>query len=560
MESETYPRGMTKDDFISMIQAGYSFKGDAVLLGAAMRDGQIFAEAPIRLPLRTMNRHGLISGATGTGKTKTLQMISEQLSEAGVPTLLMDIKGDLSGLAMPGTPSAGITDRHTKIGSEWSPSAYPVEFLTLSDEPGARLRATVLEFGPLLFSRMLGLNETQSSLVALVYKFCDDKHLPLLDLKDFKKVLEYITGEAKPNVTAEYGLVPTTSTALILRKLIELEQQGAEQFFGEPSFEVQDLLRVVDGFGTISILRLSDMQSRPKLFSSFMLQLLAELYATLPEVGDMDKPKLVLFIDEAHLIFDDAEKSLLDEIETVIKLIRSKGIGIFFCTQLPTDIPNDVLGQLGMKVQHALRAFTANDRKAIHLVAQNYPETPFYKTEQLLTELGIGEALVTVLDERGAPTPLAATMLCAPRSRMGPLTPEELQEAVSRSQLADKYNTTLDAQSAYEILGGKIAVAASPEQAQRIGTSARRTFTPGASASRSPELDKALGGGADDSAPQPGGVPYARPAAPAASGTNVLGEILGSSVARSVMRSVAVNITGTLTRSLLGAMGVRGRR
>jgi len=560
VEAKPYPRPMSTGDFVSTIQGGYSFKGDTVLLGAATRDGNVFAEAQVRLPLRTMNRHGLISGATGTGKTKTLQMISEQLSEAGVPTLLMDIKGDLSGLAMPGAPSAGITDRHAKIGSEWSPSAYPVEFLTLSDEPGARLRATVLEFGPLLFSRMLGLNETQSSLVALVYKFCDDKHLPLLDLKDFKKVLEYITGEAKPNVTAEYGLVPTTSTALILRKLIELEQQGAEQFFGEPSFEVQDLMRVVDGFGAISILRLSDMQNRPKLFSSFMLQLLAELYATLPEIGDMDKPKLVLFIDEAHLIFDDAEKSLLDEIETVIKLIRSKGIGIFFCTQLPTDIPNDVLGQLGMKVQHALRAFTANDRKAIHLVAQNYPETPFYKTEQLLTELGIGEALVTVLDERGAPTPLAATMLCAPRSRMGPLTPEELQGAVSRSQLADKYNTTLDPQSAYEILGGKIAAAASPEQAQRIGSSARRTFTPGASAPRSPELNKALGGRAGDSAPQSGGVPYPRPAAPAAPGTNVLSEVLGSSVARSVMRSVAVNITGTLTRSLLGAFGVRGRR
>jgi hypothetical protein len=406
---------------------------------------------------------------------------------------------------------------------------------------------------------MLGLNETQSSLVALVYKFCDDKHLPLLDLKDFKKVLEYITGEAKANVTAEYGLVPTTSTALILRKLIELEQQGAEAFFGEPSFEVQDLLRVVDGFGAISILRLSDMQNRPKLFSSFMLQLLAELYATLPEIGDMDKPKLVLFIDEAHLIFEDAEKSLLDEIETVIKLIRSKGVGIFFCTQLPTDIPNDVLGQLGMKVQHALRAFTANDRKAIHLVAQNYPETPFYNSEQLLTELGIGEALVTVLDERGAPTPLVATMLCAPRSRMGPLTPDELKAAVDRSGIAAKYNTTLDSQSAYEILGGKIATAASPEQAQKNAAASRRTFTPGAAAPRSPELEKALGV-ADESAPQPGAVPYARPAAPTVAQPNILSEVLGSSVARSVMRSVAVNITGTLTRSLLGAMGVRGRR
>ncbi len=550
---------MSKTDFVSTIQGGYSFKGDAILLGAAMRDGKVSPEAPVRLPLRTMNRHGLISGATGTGKTKTLQMIAEQLSEAGVPTLLMDIKGDLSGLALPGTASDRVSERHAEIGSEWSPSAYPVEFLTLSHEPGARLRATVLEFGPLLFSRMLGLNETQSSLVALLYKFCDDKHLPLLDLKDFKKVLEYITGEAKANVTAEYGLVPTTSTALILRKLIELEQQGAEDFFGEPSFDMADLMRVTDGFGGISILRLTDMQNRPKLFSSFMLQTLAELYATLPEVGDLEKPKLVLFIDDAHLIFDDAEESLLNEIETVIKLIRSKGIGIFFCTQLPTDIPDDVLGQLGMKVQHALRAFTARDRTAIKAVSRNYPETEFYNTEQLLTDLGIGEALVTVLDERGIPTPLAATKLCAPRSRMGPLEPDELQEIVNRSELAQKYNTTLDPESAYEILGGKIAAASSPEQARKVGGAARRTFAPGAGAPRSAELNTALGTPGAPAAPATG-VPYARPAAPAAPEKNVIGDILGSSVARSVIRSVAVNITGTLTRSLLGAMGVRGRR
>jgi uncharacterized protein len=301
------------------------------------------------------------------------------------------------------------------------------------------------------------------------------------------------------------------------------------------------------------------MQNRPKLFSSFMLQMLAELYATLPEVGDLEKPKLVLFLDEAHLIFDDAEKSLLSEIEMVIKLIRSKGVGIFFCTQLPTDVPNAVLGQLGMKVQHALRAFTAKDRKSINLVAQNYPETSFYKTEQLLTELGIGEALVTVLDERGAPTPLVATVLCAPRSRMGPLLPDELQNLANRSEIAQKYNTTLDRQSAYEILGGKIATAASPEQAQRVASATRRTFAPGASAKRSPELDAALGV-PEDAAGQPGGVPYARPTPPAEAQKNVLGEIFGSSVARSVIRSVAVNVTGTLTRSLLGAMGVRGRR
>lgn len=554
---------MSNAEFVSTIQNGYSFKGDAILLGAATLQGKVFPEAQVRLPLRTMNRHGLISGATGTGKTKTLQMIVEQLSEAGVPSLSMDIKGDLSGLAIAGTSSDGITERAAKIGADWSPSAYPVEFLTLSEEPGARLRATVLEFGPLLFSRMLGLNQTQSSLVALVYKFCDDKHLPLLDLKDFKKVLEYITGEAKANVTAEYGLVPTTSTALILRKLIELEQQGAAEFFGEPSFEISDLLEVTDGFGRVSVLRLTDMQNRPKLFSSFMLQMLAELYATLPEVGDVEKPKLVIFIDEAHLIFDDAEKALLDEIETVIKLIRSKGVGIFFCTQMPTDIPEEVLGQLGMKVQHALRAFTAKDRKAINLVAQNYPDTEFYKTEQLLTDLGIGEALVTVLDEKGAPTPLAATLLAPPRSRMGPLTSEELKAAVGRSELAKKYNTPLDPQSAYEILGGKIAAAASPEQARKMTANARRTFTPGqATSPANRELADALGvpQTEGEASPRTAGVPYPKASRPAPAERSLVTEIFGSPVARSVARSVAVSVAGTLTRSLLGAMGVRGRR
>jgi len=558
--AETYFSPMGKDDFLAAIQGGYSFQGPSVLLGVATREGKVEPQAPVRLPLRTLNRHGLISGATGTGKTKTLQMIAEQLSEAGVPTLLMDIKGDLSGLAKAGEPSDRIKERVAQIGADWSPSAYPVEFLTLSNDPGVRLRATVLEFGPLLFSRLLGLNETQSSLVALVYKFCDDKHLPLLDLKDFKKVLEYITGDAKAQVTAEYGLVPTTSTALILRKLIELEQQDAERFFGEPSFEMADLMRVTDGFGQVSILRLIDMQNRPKLFSSFMLQMLAELYASLPEVGDPEKPKLVIFIDEAHLIFDDAEKALLDEIETVIKLIRSKGVGIFFCTQMPTDVPESVLGQLGMKVQHALRAFTAKDRKAINLVAQNYPETQFYKTEQLLTSLGIGEALVTVLDERGAPTPLVATLLCAPRSRMGALTAEELQEAIGRSALAGKYNIDLDPQSAYEILGGKIATAAAAVQQQPAKSAPRPTFSPSAATPRSPELDAALGL-PNESAPERAGLPYPPPVVPtsASANRNPLGEIFGSRVAQSVLRSVAVNVAGTVTRSLLGAMGVRGR-
>jgi DNA helicase HerA-like ATPase len=541
---------MHSGEFVSTIQSGYNFKGESILLGAAMREGSVFPEAQIRLPLRMMNRHGLISGATGTGKTKTLAMIAEQLSEAGVPTLLMDIKGDLSGLAMPGTGSAAITERHAKIGCEWSAGAYPVEFLTLSQEPGTRLRATVLEFGPILFSRLLGLNETQSSLVSLIFKFCDDKQLPLLDLKDFKKVLEYITGEAKANVSAEYGLVPSTSVGLILRKLIELEQQGAEDFFGEPSFAVEDLCRTMDDFGAISVLRLNDLQGRPKLFSSFMLQLLAELYAKLPEVGDMDKPKLVVFIDEAHLLFAEAEKALLEQIEMVIKLIRSKGVGVFFCTQLSTDIPDDVLAQLGVKVQHALRAFTAKDRKAIKLVAENYPESAFYDTEALLTELGIGEAFVTVLDERGAPTPLAATLLAAPRSRMGPLTSAELERFVAASPLAKKYNTTLDAESAYEILGGKMATSAPKPP---TSGPARRTYVPPSPTSQSQPKE------VSSEPREPSRLPY-EPPAPAGTQRNILGEIFGSSVAKSVARSVAVNIAGTLTRSLMGVLIGKGRR
>ncbi|MDB6024219.1 MAG: ATPase [Verrucomicrobiales bacterium] len=521
-----------------------------------MREGTVFPEAQVRLPLRTMNRHGLISGATGTGKTKTLAMMAEQLSEAGVPTLLMDIKGDLSGLAMPGTAQPAIAERHAKIGSEWSASAYPVEFLTLSQEPGTRLRATVLEFGPVLFSRLLGLNETQSSLVALVFKFCDDKRLPLVDLKDFKKVLEYITGEAKANVAAEYGLVPSASAGLILRKLVELEQQGAELFFGEPSFEVEDLCRALDGFGVISVLRLNDLQGRPKLFSSFMLQLLAELYAKLPEVGDVDKPKLVVFIDEAHLLFAEAEKALLEEIEMVIKLIRSKGVGIFFCTQLPTDIPGDVLGQLGVKVQHALRAFTAKDRKAIKLVAENYPESSFYDTTTLLTELGIGEAFVTVLDERGAPTPLAATLLAAPRSRMGPLTREELEGIIAASPLAQKYNTPLDAQSAYEILGGKMDNATTTPGAAKPAAAARRTYAPAPAMGGASSTNEAWRG----EPAEPAELPYERPAAPAPAQRNVVSDIFGSSVAKGVARSVAVNVAGTLTRSLMGVLMGKGRR
>lgn len=553
-----------KATFLTTMQQGYNVEGDFIQLGAAMLDGEVFADAPVRLPLRTMNRHGLIAGATGTGKTKTLSMIAEGLSEAGVPVLMMDIKGDLSGMAQPGTANPNIDERMKKIGVEWSPSGYPVEFLSLSNDKGVRLRATVHEFGPILFSKILGLNDTQSSLVSLVFKFCDDKQLPLLDLKDFKKVLEYITGDAKAQVTAEYGLVPTTSMSLILRKLIELEQQGAELFFGEKSFEVADLCRTVSGFGVVSILRLTDIQDRPKLFSSFMLQMLAEIYASFPEAGDLDKPKLVLFIDEAHLIFDEAEKPLLDQIGTIIKLIRSKGIGIFFCTQSPADIPNDVLGQLGMKVQHALRAFTAQDQQDIKRVAKNYPLTDFYSIENVLTSLGIGEAFVTALNEKGVPTPLAATLLCTPRSRMGTLTPEELDAVVARSPLAAKYNTPVDPQSAYEMLGGKIATAAAPAPAQQTAPAAhaRPTFSPAAD----PALAEALGGPTQtpaqtQSAPAAApSLPYPVPQPTTPGEPSTFEKILESQTTQRVLRSIATNITGNVTRSLLGVIGLGGRR
>lgn len=449
-----------KDAFVQQIKEGYTFKGESIKMGRGMLKKEVVESADVFLPLKTMNRHGLIAGATGTGKTKTLQLISEGLSDASVPVLLLDIKGDLSGIAAAGTSNAKIEERSKLLGYDFKPQAYPVELLTLSDKPGVRLRATVSEFGPVLLSKILGLNDTQGGVVALIFKYCDDNKLPLLDLKDFIKVLQYATNEGKAELEKLYGKISTTSTGTILRKVIELQQQGADSFFGEKSFEVDDLMRISDdGRGIISILRVTELQDRPKMFSTFMLQLLAELYATAPEEGDLDKPKLVLFIDEAHLIFNEASQVLLQQIETVIKLIRSKGIGIFFCTQNPMDIPQSVLGQLGMKVQHALRAFTAVDRKAIKQAAENYPETKFYKVEDEITELGIGEAFVTMLNEKGIPTPLVHTMLLPPRSRMDILSDDEVNSLVNKSRLAAKYNQVIDNVSAHEILTEKINLA-----------------------------------------------------------------------------------------------------
>lgn len=453
-----------KENFIQEINTGYLSKGDSITLGGSMLDGETMPDTFVKIPLKTLNRHGLIAGATGTGKTKTIQVLSEQLSSCGIPVLMMDIKGDFSGIAKEGEEKEFIKERHTKINIPYSTSNFPVELMTLSKQEGVRLRSTVSEFGPVLFSRILDLNDTQSGVISVIFKYCDDKKMPLLDLKDIKKVINYITDEGKSEIEENYGKISTSTTGTILRKIIELEQQGADLFFGELSFEIDDLLRIDEnGKGYINIIRLTDIQDKPKLFSTFMLSLLAEIYQQMPEKGDADQPELVLFIDEAHLIFNEASKVLLEQIETIVKLIRSKGIGIYFITQNPMDVPSGILAQLGLKIQHALRAFTANDRQAIKQSADNYPTSEYYKTDEVLTSLGIGEALVTALNEKGIPTPLVATMMRAPMSRMDILTDSEIQEINTKSKLVKKYNEVLDRESAYEMLTKKIESAQEQE-------------------------------------------------------------------------------------------------
>lgn len=508
----------TKEAFEKVISESFQFKGDSIVLGAPKFKGEVLTGHFIKVPLKTLNRHGLIAGATGTGKTKTLQIIIEQLSSKGIPSLVMDIKGDLSGVAVPGSVNPSIQERHRQIGIPFEASGSPVSFLSLSDDSGARLRATVTEFGPVLFSKILELNDTQASVISLIFKFCDDNQLPLLDLDDIKKALNYITNEGKQAIEAEYGAISTASVGTILRKVIELEQQGADRFFGELSFDVNDLVQInEEGRGVISILRVTDIQDRPKLFSTFMLQMLAEIYATFPEEGDMDKPKLVIFIDEAHLIFNEASKALLQQIETIIKLIRSKGVGIFFVTQNPMDVPASVLGQLGLKVQHALRAFTAKDRKDIKLTAENYPLTDFYEVDSLLTELGIGESVVAALNEKGVPTPLIHCYLRAPQSRMDVLTKDEINTIISGSAIRRKYEAHINRESAYEILSGKIEEAQSEETQKKLKEQQEKLPTERKSSEKS-----------------------------------TFEQVLSSPVAKQIGRTVA----STLVRGLMGVLGV----
>jgi DNA helicase HerA-like ATPase len=444
------------------IAAGYATSGAALEFGSVVLGGTAYPEARIRIPLSMMNRHGLIAGATGTGKTKTLQGLAEQLSAAGVPVVVADVKGDLSGLAQPGTTSDRITARAKDTGDDWTPTGFPVAFLALGGVgSGVPVRATMTSFGPTLLSKVLQLNDTQESSLNLVFHFADKQGLGLLDLKDLRAVVQYLTSDEGKDDLKQLGGLSAATAGVILRDLIALEDQttsGDKEFFGEPEFETSDLVRVApDGRGVISAIELAGLQDRPDLFSTFLMWLLADLFHELPEIGDVDKPKLVFFFDEAHLLFNGASKAFLQSVTQTVRLIRSKGVGIFFVTQNPQDVPDDVLGQLGNRVQHALRAFTPDDASALAKAVKTYPKTTDYDLQDDLQQLGTGEAIITVLSESGAPTPVAWTRLRAPRSLMAQLPPELQAAAVSSSPLQAKYGTAVDRESAYEKLNAKLA-------------------------------------------------------------------------------------------------------
>ncbi len=459
---------MSTDDFATRIAAAYATDGGALELGRALKGGTVFPEAIVRIPAAMCNRHGLIAGATGTGKTKTLQLMAEQLSAMGVPVFAADVKGDLSGLSRPGEQSDRVASRATQLGIEWSPSGFPVTFLSLGGlGPGVPVRATVTGFGPQLLAKVMDANETQASSLSLVFRYADDHDLALLDLADLREVLKFLdSDEGKEELKAIGGLSSAT-TGVLLRKIVELEEQGAEAFFGEPELEVADLLRTTpEGQGVVSCLELAAVQDKPRLFSTFLMWLLAELFHDLPEVGDLDKPKLVFFFDEAHLLFSDASDAFLDQVAQTVRLIRSKGVGVFFVTQLPDDVPDTILAQLGNRVQHALRAFTPRDAKALKAAVTTYPKTTDYDLEEDLTQLGTGEAMVTILSERGAPTPVAWARLLPPRSLMASIEPDAVDRAAHDSSLWSKYAEEVDRESAREKLGARMAAAAEQAAAE----------------------------------------------------------------------------------------------
>ncbi|WP_019054907.1 helicase HerA-like domain-containing protein [Streptomyces prunicolor] len=494
------------------IAAGYAFTGPALDLGALLWEGACLPDAQIRIPLPMLNRHGLVAGATGTGKTKTLQLIAEQLSAQGVPVFLADVKGDVSGISAPGVTNDKVAGRAAEVKQQWTATGFPAEFYALGGiGHGIPVRATITGFGPVLLSKVLQLNQTQEQSLGLIFHYADTKGLELIDLKDLRAVVTFLTSdEGKPELKNIGGL-STATAGVILRSLTAFEAQGMADFFGEPDFDTSELLRTAsDGRGMVSVLELPAVQDKPQLFSTFLMWMLADLFHDLPEVGDADKPKLVFFFDEAHLLFNDASKAFLDSITQTVRLIRSKGVGVFFVTQTPKDVPGDVLAQLGNRVQHALRAFTPDDQKALKATVKTFPNSS-YDLEEILTGLGTGEAVVTVLSENGAPTPVAVTRLRAPESLMGPIDAATLDAAVKSSSLYGRYAQAVDRESAYE----KLATAVREPQE-----------TPKAASKSSPKSAKE-----DESMVQ---------------------QVVGSGMFKSLARSVGTQIGREITRSLFG--------
>lgn len=521
------------------IAAGYAVSGTALDLGALLWDGACLPAAQIRIPLGMLNRHGLVAGATGTGKTKTLQLIAEQLSANGVPVFLADIKGDVSGISAPGLPGDKVDERAGQVGQTWRGTGFPSEFYALGGiGAGIPLRATVTSFGPVLLSKVLGLNRTQEQSLGLIFHYADTKGLELVDLKDLRSVAAFLVSDTgKAELKGIGGLSPATA-GVILRSLTAFEQQGAGDFFGEPEFDTADFLRQApDGRGLVSVLELAAVQDKPQLFSTFLMWLLADLFHDLPEVGDPDRPKLVFFFDEAHLLFDDASKAFLESITRTVRLIRSKGIGIFFVTQSPQDVPAPVLGQLGSRVQHALRAFTPDDAKALRATVKTFPNSP-YDLEELLTQLGTGEAVITVLSEKGAPTPVAATRLRAPQSLMGPVAAEVLDAAVKGSPLYGRYAEAVDRESAYEKLAAREAGGAKEDRAAQGAQKAQK----GQKAQEA----------ADRAAVEEAVKPPRTPAEHGKEDASLVDQVVGSGMFKSLARSVGTQLGREISRSLFG--------
>ncbi|MGW7304256.1 helicase HerA-like domain-containing protein, partial [Streptomyces sp. NPDC054835] len=509
------------------IAAGYAFDGAALDLGALLWDGECHPDARIRIPLPMLNRHGLVAGATGTGKTKTLQLIAEQLSANGVPVFLADIKGDVSGVAAPGVDGEKVRERAAQVGQEWTATGFPCEFYGLGGTgPGIPVRATVTSFGPVLLSKVLQLNQTQEQSLGLIFHYADAKGLELVDLKDLRAVVAFLVSDVGKAELKGIGGLSTATAGVILRTITAFEQQGAGGFFGEPEFDTGEFLRTAaDGRGVVSVLELAAVQDKPQLFSTFLMWLLADLYGDLPEVGDVDKPKLVFFFDEAHLLFSGASKAFLESITQTVRLIRSKGVGVFFVTQTPKDVPADVLAQLGNRVQHALRAFTPDDAKALKATVRTFPRSA-YDLEEVLTGLGTGEAVITVLSEKGAPTPVAATRLRAPQSLMGPVPAADLEAAVRGSLLYGRYAEAVDRESAYEKL--------TAEQ-QAAETAALR-------AAEEKEAAEEAARDAKEAARAPRGKEE----------PSLAEQVVGSGIFKSLARSVGTQLGREISRSLFG--------